>query len=39
MQVKKPVVKNEFIDKIAKGTAPLTNLDIDKLIHGGPDKL
>lgn len=39
MQVKKPVVKNEFIDKIAKGTAPLTNLDIDQLIHGGPDKL
>ena len=38
MQVKKPAVKNEFIDKIAKGTAQLSNLDIDQLIHGGPDK-
>jgi len=34
LQQKKPVVKNEFIDKIAKSNAPLTNFDIEQLIHG-----
>jgi hypothetical protein len=28
-QAKKPYVKNEFIEKITKGSAPLTNADID----------